>query len=79
MNAFLIILLLGAMGMVVFSLVRGVIAFLKTTKLDLENGDQHAVTEMQLKQNRAMMARVKWQAIAIIIIAVILATAGSGS
>lgn len=79
MNTLLLILLIGAMAMVVFSLVRGVVAFLKTTKLDLENGDQDHITEMQLKQNRAMMARVKWQAIAIIIIAVILATAGGGS
>lgn len=79
MNTFLVILLLAAMVMVVVSLVRGIVAFLKSTKVDLESGEQADATEMQLKQNRAMMARVKWQAVAIVIIAVILAVAGGGN
>ena len=79
MNTFLVILLLGAMVMVLVSLVRGIIAFLKSTKIDLESGEQVDATEMQLKQNRAMMARVKWQALAIVIIVVMLAVSGSGN
>ncbi len=79
MNTFLVILLLVAMLMVVVSLVRGIVAFLKSTRIDLESGEQVDATEMQLKQNRAMMARVKWQAVAIVIIAVILAVAGGGN
>lgn len=79
MNTFLVILLLGAMVMVLVSLVRGIIAFLKSTKIDLQSGEQADATEMQLKQNRAMMARVKWQALAIVIIVVILAVSGSGN
>jgi len=79
MNTFLVILLLGAMVMVLVSLVRGIIAFLKSTKIDLQSGEQVDATEMQLKQNRAMMARVKWQALAIVIIVVILAVSGSGN
>ncbi len=75
MNTVLVIVLLLAMIMVVISLVRGVVAFLQSTKIDLESGQQVDATEMQLKQNKAMMARVKWQAVAIVIIAVILATA----
>ncbi len=75
MNTFLVILLLAAMGMVLFSLVRGVVAFLQSTKVDLETGEQQDATEMQLKQNRAMMARVKWQAVAIVIIAILLGVA----
>ena len=75
MNTVFIIILLAAMIMVVVSLVRGVVAFLKSTKVDLESGQQVDATDMQLKQNKAMMARVKWQAVAIMIIAVMLAVA----
>ncbi|MBX7541347.1 HIG1 domain-containing protein [Qipengyuania sphaerica] len=75
MNTFLVILLVAAMAMVLFSLVRGVIAFLQSTKVDLQTGEQVDATEMQLKQNRAMMARVKWQAIAIVVIAILLGVA----
>lgn len=75
MNTFFVIVLLAAMVMVVVSLVRGVIAFLRSTKIDLQSGEQQDATDMQLRQNRAMMARVKWQALAIIIIAVMLAVA----
>ena len=75
MNTIFIIILLLAMIMVVISLVRGVVAFLKSTKIDLESGEQVDATEMQLAQNRAMMARVKWQAVAIVVIAIMLAVA----
>ncbi|MXO48213.1 hypothetical protein GRI69_08095 [Erythrobacter vulgaris] len=75
MNTFLIVVLLLAMIMVVISLVRGVVAFLQSTKIDLESGQQVDATEMQLKQNKAMMARVKWQAVAIAVIAIMLAVA----
>ena len=75
MNTFFVILLLAAMIMVVVSLVRGVIAFLKSTKVDLQTGQQQDATDMQLRQNKAMMSRVKWQAAAIIILAVIMAVA----
>lgn len=75
MNTFFVIVLLAAMIMVVVSLVRGVIAFLRSTKIDLQSGEQQDATDMQLRQNRAMMSRVKWQALAIIIIAVMLAVA----
>jgi hypothetical protein len=75
MNTVLIVILLLAMIMVVISLVRGVVAFLQSTKIDLESGQQVDATEMQLKQNKAMMARVKWQAVAIAVIAIMLAVA----
>lgn len=75
MNTVFIIILLAAMVMVVVSLVRGVVAFLQSTKVDLESGEQVDATEMQLKQNKAMMARVKWQAVAIVVIAIMLAVA----
>ena len=75
MNTFFVIVLLLAMIMVVVSLVRGVVAFLQSTKVDLQSGEQIDATDMQLKQNKAMMARVKWQALAIVVIAVLLAVA----
>ncbi|EDL49089.1 HIG1 domain-containing protein [Erythrobacter sp. SD-21] len=75
MNTVFVIILLAAMVMVVVSLVRGVVAFLQSTKVDLESGQQVDATEMQLKQNKAMMARVKWQAVAIVVMAIMLAVA----
>ncbi|MBX7513762.1 MULTISPECIES: HIG1 domain-containing protein [Qipengyuania] len=75
MNTVFVILILAAMIMVVVSLVRGVVAFLQSTKIDLQSGEQVDATEMQLKQNKAMMARVKWQAVAIVIMAIMLAVA----
>lgn len=75
MNTVFVILILLAMIMVVVSLVRGVVAFLQSTKIDLQSGEQVDATEMQLKQNKAMMARVKWQAVAIVIMAIMLAVA----
>ena len=79
MNTVLLIFLLLTMVMVVISLVRGIVAFLRSTRIDLESGEQQDATDMQLKQNRAMMSRIKWQAIAIIVIAIMLAVAGGGN
>ena len=73
MNYILIPILMVLMGLVVFSLVRGVIAFLKTTKIDLESGEGETVTEMQLMQNKAMFARIKYQALAVAVVAILLA------
>lgn len=73
MNYILIPILVVLMGLVVFSLVRGIVAFLKTTKIDLESGEGETVTEMQLMQNKAMFARIKYQALAIVVVAIILA------
>lgn len=73
MTTFLIIVLVVLMGLTVFSLVRGVVAFLKTTKIDLNTpGGGETATEMQLMQNRMMMNRIKYQALAILVVAVLL-------
>lgn len=58
--------------MVLVSLIRGVIAFLQTTKIDLETGEGETATDMQLAQNKAMFARIKYQAAAIAVVALIL-------
>lgn len=75
MNTFLIIVLVVLMILVVVSLVRGIVAFLKSTKIDLESGEQVDATEMQLLQNKMMFNRIKYQALAIVVVAVILAIA----
>ena len=75
MNTFLAIVLVVLMILVVVSLVRGIVAFLRSTKVDLESGEQVDATDMQLAQNRAMFARVKYQALAIAVVAIILAIA----
>ena len=72
MNVLLVILIVGLSLMVVVSLVRGVIAFLQTTKVDLENGGTNSA-ELQMRQTRAMMARIKYQALAIVAVIVLLA------
>jgi len=73
MTVLLVIVLVGLMAMVVVSLVRGIIAFLHTTRVDIDNGGDGNLRELQLKQNRMMFARIKYQALAIVVIAVLLA------
>lgn len=79
MNYILIPILIILCVLVVVSLVRGIIAFLKTTKIDLESGEAETVPEMQMMQNKAMFARIKYQAMAIAVVAVIALVASGGS
>ncbi len=79
MNWFLTAIFVLLAIMVVVSLVRGVIAFLKTTKIDLESGDGETVTEMQAVQNKAMFARIKYQAAAIAVLVIIGMVAGASA
>ena len=65
MNYILVPILIILCVFVVVSLIRGIVAFLKTTKIDLESGEGETVPEMQLMQNKAMFARIKYQALAI--------------
>ena len=73
MTWILIIALVILMGLVLYSLVRGIIAFLQSTKIDLETGEGENVTEMQLLQNKMMFNRIKYQALAIVAVAILLA------
>jgi hypothetical protein len=73
MNYVLIPALLILMGLTAFSLVKGIIAFLRTTKIDLETGEGTTATDMQLAQNKAMFARIKYQGLAIAVVAILLA------
>ncbi|WP_073974437.1 HIG1 domain-containing protein [Erythrobacter donghaensis] len=73
MTYVLIPALLILMGLTAYSLVKGIIAFLQTTKIDLETGEGQTATDMQLAQNKAMFARIKYQGLAIAVVAILLA------
>ena len=79
MTYFLVAIAAVLCGLVVFSLIKGVIAFLKTTKINLESGEGETVTEMQNMQNKAMFARIKYQAAAIAVVVLIAVLAAGGS
>ena len=70
-NTLIILVIIGLAIMVVVSLVRGIVAFLKTSKDDLATPGNGA-TPMQLQQNKMMFARIKYQALAIIAVAVLM-------
>jgi hypothetical protein len=65
----LIPIIIGLVIMVVVSLIRGVVAFLQSTREDLERDPSMGPSPMQLKQNKMMFARIKYQAMAIVAIA----------
>jgi len=71
MQTLLVIVLAILMALVVFSLVRGIVAFLRSHRADIDAGStrQH---EMQLLQNKMMFNRIKYQALAIVVVALIL-------
>jgi hypothetical protein len=73
MKYILIPLIIVLVVMVVASLVRGIIAFMKSTRMDLDRDPAQGATEMQLMQNRMMFSRIKYQALAVIVVAILLA------
>lgn len=78
MKTFFTFALVILVVMVVVSLVRGIVAFMQSTKIDLETGEGQDASEMQLKQNKAMIARIKYQALAIAVVAILLALGRAG-
>ncbi len=74
MNWFLTVLIVILMIFVVVSLVRGIVAFLQTTKVDLENQENaEHISRMHAQQNKMMFNRVKFQALAIVVVVILLA------
>ncbi len=67
MNILLILGVVVAAGFVLFSLARGLFYFSQGHRAAME-GNVH---ENQVMQNKMMMARVKWQAITIILLVLI--------
>ena len=74
MSTFITILLILAMIATVVALVRGIIAFLRTTEEDL-NSVEEGPSPNQLKQQTAMRNRVLFQGLAVVIVALLLAMA----
>lgn len=72
MSYVLIPVLVIMMVLVVVSLVKGIAAFMQSTREDLERGESAGPSEMQLKQNKMMYARIMYQGIAIVVVAVLL-------
>jgi hypothetical protein len=74
MNTILIPIIAGLVIMVVISLVRGIIAFLQGAKADLtRDPGSTGATANQLLQNKMMFNRIKYQAAAVIAVAILLA------
>ena len=67
-----IAIILVLIALVVVSFVRGIAAFLASTKQDLERPEGSGPSPMQLRQNQMMFARIKYQALAVLEIVVVL-------
>ena len=73
MSILSVLLILAVIGAVVM-LVRGIIAFLKTTEEDLK-GEGLGPSASGLQQNKMMQGRIAFQALAIVIVIIMLAMA----
>lgn len=73
MQTFLIVVIVVLCILVVVSLVRGIVAFMQSTKLDLNSPAEEARSSaMQEKQNKMMFNRIKFQALAIVVVGILL-------
>ncbi len=74
MNTFLVILLIAAMLATVVALVRGIIAFLQESHAQVKNGEGPSAAS--LKSNKMMQQRIFFQAMAIVVVVLILFLGG---
>ncbi len=72
MTVFLALVLIALLGGVIYSLVKGIAAFLQSTREDLERPEGSGPSAMQLKQNQMMMKRILFQGAAILVVALML-------
>ena len=72
MNWFLILAIGALMALTLITLIRGIAAFMASTKTELERPEGSGPSEMQLKQNKLMFRRIFYQAAAILVVAVLL-------
>ncbi len=72
MKYFLILLVVGLMVMVVVSLGRGLYAFMRSMREDLDREPGSGATELQLRQNKMMWARIKYQLAAVAVMVLLL-------
>jgi len=75
MQTFLVILLVAALIATLVALVRGIVAFLQSAS-DEARGVGAGPTQSQVKSNRMMQQRILFQALAILIVVVLLFAAG---
>lgn len=73
MNYILIPLLIVFMAFAVFSLVKGIVAFLNSTRDDLNHDPASGPSPSQLRQNKMMFNRIMFQGLAVLVVAVMLA------
>jgi len=73
MSWLIIPLVIIAAGMVLFSLARGLIYFSQTRGTMNGTGPEN----LHMLQNKMMFARVKWQAITIVLLVILMAVAGT--
>jgi len=73
-NTFLILLLAAAMIATVVALVRGVVNFMRNADAEVRGGT--GPSEASIRSNKLMQARIFFQALAILIIVLILFAAG---
>ena len=73
MSYVLIAMILVAAGAVVYALVRGLIAF---ANMEPEDVDSDGITASHKKQNEMMFARIKYQAVAVVLVIILLILAG---
>lgn len=71
MSTLLVILIVLAALATVVALVRGIVIFLKTTEADLRSGGA-GPSQSGLRQNKMMMARIGFQALAIVLVVLFL-------
>ena len=77
MQTFLIILLIAAVIGAVIMLERGIISFLQTTEADLNN-QTVGPSASSVQQNKMMMGRIGFQAVAVVIVVLIIALSRAG-
>src|SRR3546814_20935881 len=77
MTTFLVILIILAAIATVVALVRGIVSFLRTTEEDLKSGQQ-GPSASSLKKNKMMMARIGFQALAVLLVALLMMMRGGG-
>ena len=76
MQTFLVILLVVALIATLVALIRGIVAFLQNASAEARGTGQTGPTASQLKSNRMMQQRILFQALAILIVVVMLFAAG---
>ena len=74
MQTFLVLLLVAAMIATVVALVRGIVTFLQSASAEARGGQGPSAS--QLKSNRMMQQRILFQAIAVMIVVVLLMVSG---